>query len=102
MRKKTYKLIKLEQHRFSILTDDLKTCYICGDYASDIHEIYGGANRKQSMLNGFCAPLCRNCHIFLTFDSDSNKFLKAHCQTIFEKNNTREDFIKIIGKSYLE
>lgn len=41
--------------------------------------------------------LCRKCHQ----DEKILQELKKDVQIEYEKNNTREDFIKIIGKSYL-
>ena len=54
--KKTSKQIKLEKSRYSILTNDLDHCYICRFQGKkvlrdDLHEVYGGANRKRSILN---------------------------------------------------
>lgn len=102
MKKKSSKLRKLEQNRFSILTDDLEHCYFCKRFFRDIpkddlHEIYGGSNRQRSMKHGFVAPLCRNCHqhLFVIYQ------LKKICQEEFEKDHTREEFIRLIGKSYL-
>ena len=68
MRNKTYKLQKLEKNRFSILTNDMEHCFICKNPFIDIHEIYGGRNRKVSMQNGFCVPLCRERHEFVTLN----------------------------------
>ena len=52
--KKTSKQIKLEKSRYSILTDDLKHCYICRFQGKevlrdDLHEVYGGSNRRRSI-----------------------------------------------------
>ena len=101
MKLKTNKLRKLEVDRYSILTDDLEHCYICGEHKQDIHEIYGGRNRRISMQNGFCAPLCRSCHSFITRDVASDLLLKQQCQRKFEEENSREDFMLLIGKNYL-
>jgi len=35
-------------------------------------------------------------------NDDLNKMLKKECQREYERGNTREEFIKLIGKSYLE
>ena len=101
MKFKTSKLRKLEADRYSILTDDLEHCYICGEHKDDMHEIYGGRNRRVSMANGFCVPLCRSCHSFITRDNTSDLVLKQHCQKKFEEENSREDFMLLIGKNYL-
>ena len=65
--KKTSKQIKLEKSRYSILTNDLDHCYICRFQGKkvlrdDLHEVYEGANRKRSILNGLVVPLCRKHH----------------------------------------
>lgn len=101
MRNKTYKLQKLEKNRYSILTNDIEHCYICGSPFVDIHEIYSGGNRKVSMKNGFCVGLCRKHHEFVTTNADGGNYLKQKCQHEFEKTHTREEFIKLIGRNYL-
>lgn len=102
MKYKTSKLAKLERNRKSILTDDLKHCYICKKPATDLHEIYGGANRKASMLNDFCIPMCRSCHQIVTLDYMMSLTLKKVCQEKFEETHERAEFIRIIGKNFLE
>lgn len=101
MRNKTYKLQKLEKNRFSILTNDMEHCFICKSPFVDIHEIYGGRNRKVSMQNGFCVPLCREHHEFVTLNADGSNYLKQKCQFEYEKTHTRDEFIKLIGRNYL-
>lgn len=101
MRYKTYRLQKLEKHRHSILTRDMEHCYICQSPFVDIHEIYGGGNRKASMINGFCVPLCRKHHEFATTNADASNYLKQKCQHEFEKTHTREEFLEIIKRNYL-
>jgi len=89
---------KLERNRDKNLNKKGK-CDNCGKYYKklDPHEVYGGSNRKRSIQNNFVALLCRNCHN----DKTVLKELKEKYQKEFEKEHTREDFIKIIGKSYL-
>lgn len=97
--KKTSKLAKLENNRFSIFTNDFTKCYYCHKQCkTDLHEVYGGSNRITSIKNGLVVPLCRQCH------SNENIImeLKAKLQKEYEKNHTRTDFIKIIGKSYIK
>lgn len=100
MKYKTNKLKKLEDSRFSILTDDLEHCYICGKGVVDVHEVYAGANRKMSMKNGFCIPLCRTHHRIAQLDREENLFLKKLFQQKYEENHTREEFIRLVGKNY--
>ena len=101
--KKTSKQIKLEKSRYSILTDDLEHCYICRFQGKkvlrdDLHEVYEGANRKRSILNGLVVPLCRKHHQNEEILSE----LKVATQQKYEGNHTRDEFIKLIGKSYIK
>ena len=101
MRNKTYKLQKLEKNRFSILTNDMEHCYICQSPFIAIHEIYGGRNRKTSMQNGFCVPLCHKHHEYVTLNADGSNYFKQKCQKVFEETHSRDEFLELIGRSYL-
>ena len=73
-------------------------CENCGKNAHlDPHEVYGGRNRKRSILNGFIKLLCRECHS----NEEILNQLKIDTQKEYEKTHTREEFIKIIGKNYI-
>lgn len=91
--------------RYSIL-NNLDKCYFCGKPRQAIHEVYFGyANRKKSIENGFCVGLCHEHHN-MSFNCVHNNRemdleLKRVYQKEYEKTHTREDFIKLIGKSYL-
>ena len=75
-------------------------CECCGKVCKklDPHEVYGGSNRKRSIKNKFIKLLCRECH--------SNEKvitqLRIDTQKEYEKTHTREEFISLIGKSYLK
>lgn len=101
MKKKSSKLRKLESSRYSILTTDFEHCFICGKPKQDIHEIYGGGNRQVSMKYGFCVPLCRECHRYLTDHPLSQTTLKQICQLEFLKNHEKDEFLEIIGRNFL-
>ena len=99
MRKKSNKLKELEKNRYSIFTKDYWYCYYCHDHLHklDMHEVYGGSNRIRSMKYGLCVPLCRKCHSNELVIRDLRKW----CQREYEKTHTREEFINLIGKSYI-
>lgn len=101
MKKKSSKLAKLERNRYSILTDNLEECYICHQSPVDLHEIYGGCNRRVSMEYGFCLPLCRMHHSIITNNNILSNELKVRCQKKFEETHTRNEFMALIGRSYL-
>lgn len=98
IKKKSNKLAKLERQRDK---DIVKSgiCEYCGQYSKrlDPHEVYGGSNRKRSIKYKFVKLICPKCH--------SNEViinqLRIDTQKEFEKEYTREEFIKLIGKSYI-
>lgn len=87
-------------------------CYICGSRQwLEEHHIYFSAKRKVSEANGFKVRLCRLCHTGtgdkqhppgVHFNIALDKKLKVQCQKEYERNHRRCDFIKLIGKNYLE
>ena len=95
------KITRLERNRFSILTNDMDHCYVCGAYKQDIHEIYEGSKRIASMKNGCCLPVCRKCHQRFHNDRDFAIVYKKLFQKEFEKEHTRDEFISIFYKNYL-
>lgn len=99
IKKKSNKLIKLERQRDNKIIKKGK-CEYCNRYFNnlDAHEVYGGSNRKRSILYGFVKKLCRECHS----NEDILNKIKINTQIEYEKTHTREEFIQIIGKSYLK
>ena len=98
IKQKSSKLAKLERQRDKELTKSGK-CEYCGKVCKklDPHEVYGGSNRKRSIVNNFVKLLCRECHS----NKDVIKQLRIDTQKEYMKTHTKEEFIKIIGKSYL-
>ncbi len=91
----------------SILQSNTDQCYFCGSYDwIEEHHIFGGnPNRKISDKNGFVVRLCHWCHNEPPNGVHHNKvhdlFLKQQCQTAYEAKHSREEFVALIGKSYL-
>lgn len=92
----------------SILQRD-KRCYICGSYEwLEEHHIYAGnPNRRISEENGFKVYLCHWCHNEPPRGVHHNKakmmLLKRQCQAKYESmGHTREEFMRLIGKNYLD
>ena len=93
---------------FSVLTDDLEHCFVCGSNVVAIHHVfYGTSNRKKSEEYGFLLPLHPRWH---TEGNDAihkgnrglDLKLKQLAQTYFEQHyGTRTDFIVEFGRSYL-
>lgn len=96
----------------SIIQDE-KECFLCRYlYDSeniinlhDHHIFFGTANRTQSEIYGLKVWLCI-CHHTVGIgavhrNKDYDIILKEIAQKKFEETHTREEFIKIFGKSYL-
>lgn len=90
----------------SILQNE-KKCFLC-DTTYDLHDhhiYFGSANRKISEANGFKVWLCAYHHNMSNDSVHHNRKLdllvKKVCQRKYEKAHSREEFIKLIGRSYL-
>ena len=85
-----------------------KECFYCGNTQNlHLHHIYFGKNRQVSDKNGFTVHLCYRCHRYLhdgssyPIDYTMDKHLKILCQREYEKVHSRNEFIGLVGKSYL-
>ena len=86
-----------------------KECYETGrtDNLHTHHIYFGTASRKVSDENGFVVYLTGEYHNQSTvhgvhFDNKALDLrLKQECQRKFEETHSREDFMKLIGRSYL-
>lgn len=89
----------------SIVISDMDGCYLCGRPRECIHHIYTGtANRKISDKHGFILPLCHEHHTGkdgIHFNREVDLRVRRACQRRYEETHSREDFIKLIGRSYL-
>ena len=99
MKKKSSKQEKLERQRDKDIIKE-GICEFCGKYSKrlDPHEIFGGSNRKRSIEHKFVKLLCRRCHD----NEDIKKQLRIDAQKEYMKTHTEEEFIKLIGKSYIQ
>lgn len=91
-----------ENQRYSILTENLESCIICGCKKQHIHEIFYGKNRQNSIDNGFCIPLCFDCHMKIHNHYELDLYWKRIVQSKYEEGHSREDFMNIIHKNYLD
>lgn len=99
IKQKSKKLAKLEKQRDKDIIKKGK-CEYCGKYSErlDPHEVYGGSNRKRSIKHKFIKLICPECHK----NEEIIRQLRKDVQKEFEKTHTREEFIQVIGKSYLK
>lgn len=72
-------------------------CYWCGkwDYL-ECHHVFEGSNRSASTKYGLMVDLCPACHrkIHSGKGWQMRKTLHEDFQRVFEKDHTREEFIK--------
>ncbi len=99
--KKSKKLNNLERNRFSILTNDLEHCILCGQKKDNLHEVFGGRNRPNSMKYGIVIPLCVFHHQEIHKNKELQGFYHKLGQKKFMEYYPKEDFIKIFKKNYL-
>jgi hypothetical protein len=92
----------------SILQDE-KVCYITGQTNNlHLHHIYAGSRRKISDENGFVVYLCARLHnqsddgVHGKNGHELDMMLKRHCQMKYEETHSREEFMTLIGKNYLD
>lgn len=83
-----------------------KCCYVCGTTLNiHKHHIYMGANRNNSERIGAWVYLCSFHHNGSSngvhYNHNLDIELKKKAQIEFEKEHTRDEFMKIIHKNYL-
>ena len=100
MKKVTGKRAKLERNRYSVFTDNLSYCYVCGKPRTELHEILFGSNRFNSMKYGYILPLCRKCHESFHRNRILTKKWSVKCQDHFEKKYSVKEWMETFHKNY--
>lgn len=101
----------MKKHKKSILQQG-KYCYLCDrlDHRYMVrglqeHHIFGGPNRTISEAEGLKCWLCLSHHIHGPEAVHNNirnmRMLQQEAQQAFEKDHTREEFVRLIGRNYL-
>lgn len=89
---------------FSILTDDMEHCFLCGVENPQIHHIMNGANKTKSEKYGLLVPLCMTHHTGM-FGVHTNPQrmlnMRKAGQRAFEHYHEHELWMKEFGKNYL-
>ena len=111
---------KRRTHPPSILQADESYCWLCamteGDFShkkTECHHIFPGtALRRISEENGFKVRLCPRHHegdesgtAFSVHHPERNQFaiaLQRECQMEYEKTHSREEWMNLMGRSYLD
>ncbi len=102
------------RHPPSILWQEEGTCYLCERLDRlychhnmlETHHIFGGPNRRISEEHGFKVKLCISHHRTgpdaVHRNIKSARLLQRDAQREYEKTHTREQFMALIGRNYLE
>lgn len=105
---------KRQKHKTSILHQKDGTCYLCMKLNQDYryhkvlheHHIYGGSNRKISEAEGLKVYLCLDHHVngpeAVHNNHENMRIVQRDAQKAYERTHTREEFVKRIGRNYLE
>ena len=89
----------------SAIVENMDLCLICKRPRQQIHHVFGKYNRAKSDFYHYLVPLCEEhhtgCHgVHSNHQMDFH--FKQMAQRHFEKTHgTREDFIRVFGKSWL-
>ena len=104
---------KRKSHKTSIMQEKDGTCYLCvllqQDYQThsylEEHHIYGGPNRDKSEAEGLKVYLCLRHHRTgpeaVHNNAEIMRLLRQQGQIAYEQTHSREEFRKLMGKSYL-
>lgn len=105
---------KRRKHKASILHCKDGTCYLCIKQNHNYrihpvvheHHIYGGPNRATSEAEGLKVYLCLAHHIdgpLAVHNNQNNmRILQKDGQIAFERTHTRDEFMELIGRNYLD
>ena len=81
-------------------------CIVCGLPGAELHEVFHGPNRQNSIRYKMQVRLCEDHHrtgkSAVHNDKAFDRQLKEQYQAIFEVAHTREEFTAIFGRNYLE
>lgn len=85
----------------------MRSCFECGNNLVEKHHVFfGTGQRKISEKHGFKVDLCSKHHRgqpegIHGGNRELDLKLKCMWQRKFEETRSREEFIKLIGRSYL-
>lgn len=80
-------------------------CEICGKrQATDTHHLISGVSGRAicDMIGGeLLIRVCRNCHDDIHKSNTAAKLSKMLGQALYERTNSRKEFVKLFGVNYL-
>lgn len=102
--------VRKGSHKISILQGEEKCCFLTGrtDGLHKHHIYYGSGKRAISDKYGFWVWLRPEWHnmseygVHGKYGHELDMMLKSECQKAFEQSHSREEFINLIGRNYIE
>lgn len=89
-----------------------EVCFLCkrNRHAGrlEVHHIFGGARRKLSTKYGLTVTLCEECHRTAEWavhqSAETMQYLHEYGQrkAMAENGWTKEEFMEVFGKNYIE
>lgn len=80
----------------------VKKCVLCGRRTNlELHHLLRGSQRKMADKYKLVVWLCHDCHMQVHDEPELMKECRREGQRRFEKEHSREEFIKVFGKNYL-
>lgn len=93
----------------SVFTDDMHTCWLTGQSGwIERHHIFGATKmtRKHSEEYGLILPVEHSLHnegpYGIHYNAKLNRAIKQYAQRKFEEEHSREEFMLIFGKNYID
>lgn len=111
---KTKKTARTRKTKKSIIQTKDGRCYLCmrlhGDHrihgVTHTHHVYPGALRKISDENGFTVYLCPEHHVdgpkAVHNNQKNMRLIQKDCQRKYEETHTRQQFMDLTGRNYLD
>ena len=91
-----------KKKKCTVFTNDLTKCIMCGKLKDNLHEIFMGKNRQNSMKYGYVIPVCIKHHQICHRNAQIQEFWHKKGQLYFESEiGSRKEFISIFGRNYL-
>jgi len=92
---------RIDTNNPSIITKDMKHCYLCGSpYNIEYHHIMSNANRNKSTIYKLIVPLCKTCHQKAHADYEVMKKLRVIAQERFEIEYPELDWFTLFHRNY--
>lgn len=106
---------KRKKHKESIMQNkEDRHCYLCMKLHNDYrchtimheHHIFGGPNREISEAEGLKVYLCLDHHIdgpeAVHNNIQNMRILQQDGQSAYERTHTREEFVDLFGRNYID